>query len=67
MKKYLLFLFLALLTACSSGSGTPDEAASGVNPGGWYNLPLTDARTGATFKLADFGGKTVFLKPMAIW
>jgi hypothetical protein len=68
MTKYLLFLLLALLAACSSGSGTTaDGAAAGVNPGEWYNLPLTNARTGATFKLADFAGKTVFVKPMAIW
>lgn len=33
----------------------------------WLNLPLTDARTGASFTLADFAGKTVYVEPMATW
>src|SRR5207248_1685323 len=30
-------------------------------------LPLTDARTGQTFTLADLAGKTVYVEPMATW
>lgn len=33
----------------------------------WQSLPLTDARTGASFTLADFAGKTVHVEPMATW
>jgi cytochrome oxidase Cu insertion factor (SCO1/SenC/PrrC family) len=33
----------------------------------WQTLLLTDARTGEPFTLADFGGKTVFVEPMATW
>jgi thiol-disulfide isomerase/thioredoxin len=33
----------------------------------WQLLPLTDVRDGATFTLADFAGKTVFVEPMATW
>ncbi|MDZ4770828.1 MAG: redoxin family protein [Chloroflexota bacterium] len=33
----------------------------------WVDLPLVDARTGATFRLADFAGKTVYVEPMATW
>lgn len=33
----------------------------------WTYVPLTNARTGATFMLADFAGKTVFVEPMATW
>jgi thiol-disulfide isomerase/thioredoxin len=33
----------------------------------WHALPLTDARTGQTFTLADFAGKTVYVEPMATW
>jgi peroxiredoxin len=33
----------------------------------WQQLELTDARTGETFTLADFSGKTVFVEPMATW
>jgi thiol-disulfide isomerase/thioredoxin len=33
----------------------------------WHDLPLTDARTGQMFTLADFAGKTVYVEPMATW
>ncbi|MCB0106558.1 MAG: TlpA family protein disulfide reductase [Caldilineaceae bacterium] len=33
----------------------------------WQTMPLTDARTGATFTLADYAGKTVFVETMATW
>ncbi|MAU01737.1 MAG: hypothetical protein CL608_31750 [Anaerolineaceae bacterium] len=33
----------------------------------WMNIPVTDVRTGETFTLADFAGKTVFVEPMATW
>jgi cytochrome oxidase Cu insertion factor (SCO1/SenC/PrrC family) len=33
----------------------------------WQSLPLVNARTGETFSLADFAGKTVFVEPMATW
>lgn len=33
----------------------------------WQTIPLTNARTGETFTLADFAGKTVFVEPIATW
>ncbi|MCB9456368.1 MAG: hypothetical protein H6671_10320 [Anaerolineaceae bacterium] len=33
----------------------------------WASLPITNARTGEIFTLADFAGKTVFVEPMATW
>ncbi len=33
----------------------------------WQTLALTNARTGESFALADFAGKTVFVEPMATW
>lgn len=33
----------------------------------WQELPLVNARTGETFTLADFTGKTIFVEPMATW
>lgn len=33
----------------------------------WRDLPLTDAKTGETFSLADFAGQTVYVEPMATW
>lgn len=43
-----------------------DEMASAMLPA-WQQLPLVDARTGESFTLADFAGKTVFVEPMATW
>jgi peroxiredoxin len=33
----------------------------------WFTMPLTNARSGESFTLADFAGKTVFVEPMATW
>ncbi len=33
----------------------------------WQTIALTDVRTGQTFTLADFAGKTVFVETMATW
>ena len=33
----------------------------------WQKIALTNVRTGETFTLADFAGKTVFVEPMATW
>ena len=33
----------------------------------WQTMTLTDARTGESFTLADFAGKTVFVETMATW
>lgn len=33
----------------------------------WQLIELTDARTGETFTLGDFYGRTVFVEPMATW
>jgi thiol-disulfide isomerase/thioredoxin len=33
----------------------------------WQQLALTDARTGTSFTLADFAGRTVYVEPMATW
>jgi thiol-disulfide isomerase/thioredoxin len=33
----------------------------------WQTTKLTDARTGKTFSLADFAGKTVYVENMATW
>ncbi len=33
----------------------------------WQNITLTNVRTGETFTLADFAGKTIFVEPMATW
>jgi thiol-disulfide isomerase/thioredoxin len=80
--KILTFLLLLLLGACSVtpqntpvptpqpvqvASPTQATAGSTYNAPAWAKIPLTNARTGETFTLADFAGKTVFVEPMATW
>jgi thiol-disulfide isomerase/thioredoxin len=52
-------------SSAASASSAVDEP--GYNAPAWANLPLTDARTGESFTLADYAGKTVFVEPMATW
>jgi thiol-disulfide isomerase/thioredoxin len=44
-----------------------EDEAMGVERPAWQQLPLTNARTGETFTLADFAGQTVFVETMATW
>lgn len=51
----------------STGMGAGmDGGAMGVQPA-WQSVALTDARSGASFTLGDFAGRTVFVEPMATW
>ncbi len=43
-----------------------DDMAMSDTPA-WKTIALTDVRSGETFTLADFAGKTVFVEPMATW
>jgi len=43
------------------------SGATAVARPAWQSLPLTEARTGTPFTLADFAGKTVFVEPFATW
>jgi cytochrome oxidase Cu insertion factor (SCO1/SenC/PrrC family) len=45
----------------------PSEPAAAVTRPAWQQIALIDARSGATFTLADFAGKTVFVEPFATW
>lgn len=56
--------------AADDEAAAPAEAeavAVAYNGPEWTGIPLVNARTGATFTLADFAGKTVFVEPMATW
>ena len=44
-----------------------DEEMAMSDAPAWMSIALTDVRTGETFTLADFAGKTVFVEPMATW
>ncbi len=47
----------------------PQDTTSQIayNGPAWTNLPIVNARTGETFTLADFAGKTISVEPMATW
>ena len=49
-----------------AGSSMADDMSAGILPA-WQTSILSDARTGQSFTLADFTGKTVFVDPMATW
>ena len=57
------------MTDTTSGMMETDEAMqeSMMDLPAWQTMPLTDARTGETFTLADYVGKTVFVETMATW
>ena len=55
-------------TTMTTATTIPEDTAMTIVDRPLYQtLPLVDARTGATFTLADFVGKTVFVEPMATW
>ena len=43
------------------------EQAAAVTRAAWQQIALIDARSGSSFTLADFAGKTVFVEPFATW
>ena len=44
-----------------------DEAQPAAAVPAWQTIALTNAATGEQFTLADLGGKTLFVEPMATW
>ncbi len=53
-------------TSAAESSSAAVEA-EGYAGAAWTSIELVDARTGETFRFADFAGKTVFVEPMATW
>ncbi|MEZ4669593.1 MAG: hypothetical protein R3E39_16940 [Anaerolineae bacterium] len=57
----------SLPTPTAEGIANDQQGTTNVYTGpAWANLPLVDARSGATFTFADFAGKTVLVEPMSI-
>lgn len=57
-------------TTAPTATSVPTEAppaTTAYNAPAWTTLPLTNARTGETFTLADFAGQVVYVEPMATW
>ena len=68
LRSLILVLAFAVggVIAASPGA-TPTLAAPASERPAWLDLPLADARTGETFTLGSFVGKTVYVEPMATW
>ena len=52
-------------TSSPDASAAPSD--SGIALPAWATIPLTDVRTGETFRLAGSGDRVVFVEPMAVW
>jgi thiol-disulfide isomerase/thioredoxin len=70
----LCVLTILVLAACSTPTpnspGVTGQTAVATTDAAaldWLNTPLVNARTGETFTLTSFAGKTVYIEPMATW
>lgn len=65
----ILLILTFALAACSPAANppTPTTQAAASSAPDWTKISLTNARTGESFTLASFAGKTVFVEPMATW
>ena len=71
----LILTGLLFLAACStSAPPTPLEpatiatvTAATTSTPDWFNVKMTDVRTGQTFTINDFAGKVVLVETMAQW
>jgi hypothetical protein len=61
-----LLAFISLISLMLAACAQAEIAPANLRPD-WLTMPLTNARSGETFTLADFAGKTVFVHPMATW
>ncbi len=66
----ILVLVLALLIS-SCGllrKGTTSESATGREEiPAWFEMPMTDVRTGEEFTISDLSGKVILIETMAMW
>ena len=59
----LIFLIGLLLLAC----GTTLSPSASLDTPEWFDVELTDVRTGDNFMMNDFAGKVVLVETMAMW
>lgn len=57
----MLFFFMLVAGYMALGDEPATQSAD------WQNISLKDVRTGRTFTVADFKGKTVILETFAVW
>lgn len=61
-----------LLAACGSFSigsplGSETDGGEHAETPEWFDVELTDVRTGETFTMSDFAGEVVLVETMAVW
>jgi len=61
-----LILSSMILTACGPSASSPAPEPDTATPE-WFDIELTDARTGETFTMNDYAGKVVLVETMAMW
>jgi cytochrome oxidase Cu insertion factor (SCO1/SenC/PrrC family) len=77
-KTFFQFALIAILvtsltlSACSPHASSVSPTSSAVATGtpatpDWFNIPMTDVRTGKTFTMSDFAGKVVLIETIAQW
>lgn len=64
MRFFVLICLGLILTGCGAAPAATSTPASKPD---WFDMTLTDAQTGKTFKINDFSGKVVLLETMAMW
>jgi cytochrome oxidase Cu insertion factor (SCO1/SenC/PrrC family) len=60
----LILLISLFLSACNTANTIPPTEVSRPD---WFNVSLTDVRSGESFTINDFDGKVVLLETMAMW
>jgi thiol-disulfide isomerase/thioredoxin len=70
----LVLLFVLLTSACGSISNSTDAitakqdaASEEVGTPVWFEMPLTDVRTGQTITISELSNKVVLVETMAMW
>jgi cytochrome oxidase Cu insertion factor (SCO1/SenC/PrrC family) len=68
---FILVVAALILTACSTPAAPKAEQAAptenSASKWDWFNIEMTDVRTGETFTMNDFAGKVVLVETMAMW
>jgi len=62
----VLFLTGLVSSACSA-SPTAAAASTTTAKPDWFNIKMTDVRTGQSFTVNDYAGKVVLVETMATW
>ena len=61
----VVIVVAAIMLIVQGQGGTPAASTAADGRPAWQSMPLTNARTGETFTLADFGEKNVVVKIMS--